>query len=375
MRVLHVGNFKPDSANGVNQTIAGLARHLPREGVETELWHFSSKCDRVGQRSEEGVRIIDLPAHSARWLNLLRLPAPTRDYVRSNVAQFDIVHLHSVFSPENLYVGQLSGIYVVTPNGGYSSNVLRGRNRVQKAIWLKVLERPFLRGAAFTHAVSPAEERDLRSLGAGRTVFIPNGIEESLLGRPTTPPGDARGWLFLGRLAVDQKGLDLLVQGYAQARRTRADVLPQLTLAGSDFRNGRAYLENSALDLGITAGVRCVGPVFGEEKWQALASCRLFVHTSRWEGLPFAALEAMASGRPVLVTPETNLADPVRKYEAGWVVDGSPASIAKGLLAAAAAGREELNKMGDRARELVRDQYVWPVVAHEMANLYRAISR
>jgi glycosyltransferase involved in cell wall biosynthesis len=63
--------------------------------------------------------------------------------------------------------------------------------------------------------------------------------------------------------------------------------------------------------------------VFGREKEALLDSAFVFVHTSRWEGMPFAVIEALATGCPVLVTPATNLGDYVEGFGAGVVVDGS----------------------------------------------------
>lgn len=115
----------------------------------------------------------------------------------------------------------------------------------------------------------------------------------------------------------------------------------------------RRKLEALFAKLGISDAVEFRGPVHGEEKLELLAGARLFVHTSRWEGLPPVVLGAMALGRPVLVTPGTGMADTVGSAEAGFVVEADPRAIAEGLAAALDRPTAELNAIGENARRLV----------------------
>lgn len=45
MHVAHVGDYKPDTSNGVNKTVAALARHTPYHGIQVELWHFTARTN------------------------------------------------------------------------------------------------------------------------------------------------------------------------------------------------------------------------------------------------------------------------------------------------------------------------------------------
>jgi glycosyltransferase involved in cell wall biosynthesis len=372
MRVAHVGDYKPESANGVYKTIAGLAQHLPVEGFEVELWHFTPKVAAVRERRVDGVRILDLPYHRGRWRSSVSLPKKTWRFLKRRSQEIDLVHLHSVFVPENLWVARLGVRYVVTPNGGYSPLVIRGRNRLLKRVWIFLWERSYLQRAQVVHAVSLPEIDDLRDFGAnGPIALIPNGMDNALLRKDPPKPHEASAWVFLGRLAIDHKGLDLLIQGYALLHRDRSGELPPLVLAGPDFRGGKKKLEQLARGLDILESIRFEGPVFDEDKWALLAQARLFVHTSRWEGMPFSVLEALAFGRPVLITPETNLASYVEEYEAGRIVEGTPEAIAKGLRAILETSPQNLDAAGGRARSLVRDHFSWPSLARQMATVYR----
>ncbi|MGE0294525.1 MAG: glycosyltransferase family 4 protein [Hyphomonadaceae bacterium] len=373
MRVAHVGNYKPDSPNGVDKTIVGLVRHLGAQKVEVEVWHPSRHVDRTVERCEDGIRIVDLPV-SRTLKGICRFGEGVAGFLKSRVGPVDLLHFHSVFQQENLKLAHLGIPYVVTPNGGYDRLVLAGRNRVAKSIWMALWERPYLKRARLIQAVSAPELATIESLSLPTPVrFIPNGIDETVFHRAVEPPSRLNYFLFLGRLAIDQKGLDLLLEGYAKAF-ARLPTMPRLVLAGPDFRGGREQLAAFARKLGIAAQVAFPGAVQGEAKWGLLAGARLFVHTSRWEGMPFALLEALALGRPVLVTPATNLAADVGEAAAGVVVASEVDAIADGLLEAAALSDERLDRMGGNARSMAQAKFAWQNIARALSRDYRSIA-
>jgi glycosyltransferase involved in cell wall biosynthesis len=60
-----------------------------------------------------------------------------------------------------------------------------------------------------------------------------------------------------------------------------------LGLTGGRVENGWRPL---AQELGIAESVSFFGSMSGNEKWDVLRSTDVFVHPSRWEGIPFAVL-------------------------------------------------------------------------------------
>jgi glycosyltransferase involved in cell wall biosynthesis len=286
----------------------------------------------------------------------------------------DLLHLHSVFTPNNAWATRLGTPYILTPNGGYSPLVIHGRNRIMKHVWMRWLERGILNGAAAIHAVSPQETRDLETLGVKPpVVLIPNGVE-SVAQSPDAIARRRGDWLFLGRLAIEQKGLDLLLEGYARA--CGRSPLPRLVIAGPDFRGGRQRLEEMVRRLNLVTRVEIRDACVGAAKEALLASASLFIHTSRWEGLPLAVVEAMGAAVPVMVTPGVNFDEEVLRSEAGWLAGATPDEIAGAMEIVARAGAEELARRGACARRLVEERFLWSRIAGEMAGLYRkAIAR
>jgi glycosyltransferase involved in cell wall biosynthesis len=352
-------------ADGVTKTIEGLITHLPAHGIEVEIWEFARGIARLHEERIHDVRVVKLPAprgHRLPWIS-----QPTADALAQIRASIDLLHLHSVFRAENLWAARTGIPYVLTPNGGYSPGVVKGRRRWLKQIWMQLWERRLWSRARFLHAVSEGEAAELALLAnAPRVVVIPNGVH-TIDRRPIRQPA-ANYWLFMGRLSTRQKGLDLLLPAFAIAKgRCR---MPPLRIVGPDFRGERTSLHALAVRLGIATDVTFDGALFGEEKRHALENAALLIQTSRWEGMPFSVLEAMATGAPVLVTGGTNLAGIVAASDAGWTCDGTIGSIANAMCAVANSSEEERTRKGRNAQQLIAERFTWPRLAGEMAAAY-----
>jgi glycosyltransferase involved in cell wall biosynthesis len=112
-----------------------------------------------------------------------------------------------------------------------------------------------------------------------------------------TDPGLGTFMLYLGRIEMSHKGLDMLLEAHA----TSAEDLLPLVLAGSGVASEVAELHKGLKDpKDPDNNVHWVGHVSGEAKKNLLASSSFVVVPSREESFCLSALEAMAYGRPVL---------------------------------------------------------------------------
>jgi len=132
----------------------------------------------------------------------------------------------------------------------------------------------------------------------GRLSVLYNPVDEmsvrAAAATPAREPGPGLRFVAAGRLAA-QKGFDRLLDMMAP--------LPgdaRLTILGEG--PDRAALEARAAALGLSGRVGFVG--FDPAPWARYAGADAFVLPSRWEGMPNAALEALACGTKVVATPE-----------------------------------------------------------------------
>ena len=107
-------------------------------------------------------------------------------------------------------------------------------------------------------------------------------------------PWDGVVYVASGRL-TEQKGFDLLLKMFAKLQNGA-----QLKILGDGPLD--SSLREQAKRLSISDRVQFLG--FQENPWSHYAAADAFVMPSRWEGMPNAALEALACGTPVIATPE-----------------------------------------------------------------------
>jgi glycosyltransferase involved in cell wall biosynthesis len=286
----------------------------------------------------------------------------------------DLVVFHSTYIPVHATIARRlrdAGIpYVICPRGGMT-------RYAQRQKWLKKRLGNLLffgKLVARSKAVHCLTEREASaSRGWHRPVVVEgNGVyppDEVSLASPGRSP--RRRIIFLGRLAVRIKGLDLLLDACADVRSELIRRGAKVELYGPDDRGSTAWLTARIAHLGLKDVIAMYPPVMGESKTLLLARADAFLHTSRSEGHPQAVLEALSFGLPCLVTPGTNVADELAAAEAGWVVEPSAASIAEGLRRILDEDDDRLRRLGANAREFAVSRYHWRHVAARTTELYR----
>jgi glycosyltransferase involved in cell wall biosynthesis len=383
VRVLHVvPTYLPAVRYGGPMfAVQALCSHLAALGHDMHVYTTNLDGDGVLQVPlGRAVELDGVKVHyfAADRLRRLAVSAGLRNEIERQLRTFDLVHTHSVFLWPPWHAARAArtrGVpYVMAPHGMLVPELLRLRNRLAKTLWLRLLERSNLADANALHFTSELERRDARRLGIAvtRGAVIPNGVSlEEARGEPghgaQLDDGAPPFALHLGRISW-KKGLDRLVRALASRPEVHA------VIAGNDEEGCRASLQRLAQKCGVADRVHFPGPVYGAAKWKLLREARLFVLPSHSENFGIAVLEAMAAGRPVIVSPGVGLADAVRRSDCGMVVDAEPDALAKAL--GELWGDEARRRsMGDRGRALVEREYTWPRIARQMEELYHSILR
>ncbi len=170
--------------------------------------------------------------------------------------------------------------------------------------------------------------------------------------------------LCLGRLEFTGKGLDLLLAAWAQCCR-RID--GKLLIAGTG--PDEATLRAAISDAGLSDRVELLGWLSGDAKFQALSHARLVVCPSRQETFGLVAIEALATGTPVIAFDIPCLREIVPNG-AGWLVDAfDVGALAKEL--EARYSQSGLESVGAQGRAFAAG-YNWDRLATLQGAAYRA---
>jgi glycosyltransferase involved in cell wall biosynthesis len=364
MRIAHVVPAGAPPYSGIPPVIVQLSMQLARRGHHIEVWLLHPWSDE--QTTIYGSSLADAGVQ-------LVTASPLRGNRFAALAERDveIVHLHSVFIPSNaLLARRLRVPYVVSPHGGYApASLVRSRGR--KAVYTWLVERRLVRGAALRFALTDDEARDLLAFGEMPIVVIPNGVspvprqvDPTTFRRKLGLDPAVRMLLFVGRLDVVHKGLDLLVRAVAAAPGWHA------VLVGSDFRGGADQLRSLARSLGAEARLTLTGPRWGQALHEAFAAADCFALASRWEGLPLSLLEALAHGLPAVVSPAVERLVGVAAAGAGW--SAAPSDLGALL--------RSLRDLDDRERarraaaaHALSARYDWPTIGLRYEAAYAEI--
>ncbi|HSY37073.1 MAG TPA: glycosyltransferase [Acidobacteriaceae bacterium] len=122
--------------------------------------------------------------------------------------------------------------------------------------------------------------------------------------------------LFLSRIHP-KKGCDLLLQAFAAVAPAHPDL--HLIMAGPDATGMRKDLEQIVDRAGLAHRVHWPGMLKGDAKWGAFAVSDAFVLPSHQENFGIAVAEALACGRPVLISDQVNIAPEIEADGCGIV--------------------------------------------------------
>jgi glycosyltransferase involved in cell wall biosynthesis len=359
MHIVHIlkGKANPETLNGVNKAVHWMATEQTSLGHDVEVWGITKSVNRPRK---------DAFNYKLRLMPQLPLRAIVAKEIKNAIAELDrdaYVHFHSVFAPEFPGIARIlnkRGIpYGITPHGAYSPGVL-SKDRFLKWLYMALRERRYVAGANWAQAIGRSEVNDIHAIAPHiRVELIPNGQERDLLAGIEVPQMASEHPVigYCGRLSIRQKGLDYLVNGFSIYKSSGGR--GQLWLIGDDV--DRVAVERMVAEGGVKKDVRFFGAMSGVEKLKVIANFDVFIHSSRWEGLPMACLEAASLGKPLVVSRGTNMAEYVERYGAGLVLDEtSSAGVARALKRVDRLyENNQLLQMSNNALMLVEKEFSW----------------
>jgi len=368
-------------ANGLAIVARRVAEEQMRAGYSVTLFYLL-KVPR-----EETSDITDLSMHYLLMTGtkvggrFVRLDTHIIKALTAEATGDTIFHIHHGRDPLLISITsefRRRGIpYAMTIHGRYShifdhdNNVLR----ILPALYLRFIERRVLESACFVQAVTPAEREIVRRIAPRAVCELIFNVAYSkrIDGIPqaptrTSPSSRFPLFGFCGRYAIEHKGLDLLLGGFAEYRR--AGGKGTLELVGS----GPAREQLAALAGSLSVGEHCQigGPLFGDDKKRVLRTWDFFVLPSRFDVFPTAGLEAAILGLPLIASKSTGFAQLIVDSLSGFVIeDLSPHAVARALFLAERVRAGEWARMSRASFNMGVSIGDWTAIAARLVDLYR----
>ena len=374
MRIVHVCPFFEPHVGGVESHVAMVATELARRGHDVTV--LTSRHDRhlpLRERHPAGFEIVRTPTLATLFAtpltlrvgrSLERLPA-------------DIVHMHypppvtSYFAARVLRRGKTPVCLTYHCDLDLEGPV----GALLTGLYQRLFLPPTLEVADRIVVHTEGYAKTSRYLRNVPLAVIPSLVDTS---RFQVAPDDPalrrqvgaegrRVVLFVGRL-VPHKGVDDLIRAVGQLP---PDVLLVIVGRGPERRNLSRLVEEE----GLRDRVRFVGGVSMEDlpRYYHLATLVASPSQNRLEGFGLTPVEAMASGRPVIVADMPGMREVVE--------DGKDGLLAQPLLAEDLAAKcrsllddpARMAAMGREARTSAERKYSIPVVVERLEELYRTL--
>jgi glycosyltransferase involved in cell wall biosynthesis len=327
----------------------GLATFDP-SGVPEQWLDSDTTTPRVHRLSTDSARITTLNAKQ-------------KNQLREVINQYDVVHLHSMWTTVNPQVAsickQLGKPYVLSVHGMLDDWCISQR-KLKKMVYLKTWGRNLLRDASVIHCTARAELDQASAWFApskGRVVPLPFDLDE-YIDMPDSELAyesfegldrESAKVLFLSRIHY-KKGVDRLIN--ASALLSKQGVKHQLVIAGTGNDLYVEEMKALAKAQGIGEHTYFLGFASGRAKLALFGACDVFALPTSQENFGFVFFEALAAGTMVLTTKGTDTWPEIEQSGGGMIVENTPHAFAQGLKGIIS-DLDECQRKGQFAREWI----------------------
>ncbi len=215
-----------------------------------------------------------------------------------------------------------------------------------------VAEALTLRAYAHILTIAPSVQREVQRRLRGRAVRVDcvfTGVDAAYF---DLVPAELPFLLYLGRLDLHTKGIDLLITAFARVAGDHPEV--SLKIAGRGTPRAAGAIARLASSAGLGDRLQILGPVNEGQKRELLRHCLAVCMPSRYEGWGIVAVEAAAAAKPVLGTCIPGLSDAVRGGETGVLVPPGDVGALAAAMSTLLSDREQRRLLGHAGRAWAR---------------------
>lgn len=327
----------------------------------------------------DGIKVFYFKNVSNGIKNKLTIDTPVSliSYLKKTIDKFDIIHIHehrhSLAIATHRYAQKNNIPYVLQAHGSVLPFFQKEK---LKEIFDKFWGFDILHDASRVFALTEVEKEQYLKMGVreDKIEIVPLGIN---LDEYQTLPSKGKFKskynlndtdkliLFLGRIHKI-KGLDLLIKSFNRVSNDNV----KLAIVGGDY-GFRENLDELIEEYGLTDKVIFPGVLTGEAKIEALVDCDMFVMPSRYESFTTSGLEAMACGKPLVLTENNHIQTWV-KDNVGLVCEFNEKDLSE-CIKTLLKNETLCETFGKNGRELIENKYDWNKVSKQIECIYEKI--
>ena len=391
-----VADIETGEAGGQNVYVRQIGEALARRG-----WHVDMFTRKASAKQ------ADIVEHQPRC-RTISLTAGPEDFVpRDNIFEYA-----PQFVQEMLKFQQQSGVqyslvhtnYWISSWVGMELKKIQGSKQVHTYHSLGVVkyksvstipliaktrlavEKTVLETAEQIVATSPQEKEHMRSLvsARGNIDIIPYGTDIQLFGSVDRESAraalginpDTKLVLYVG-LLEQHKGIETLIRAVRESKFYGSENLQVIigggSVPGQSDGIERDRIEDIVDELGLRDCTTFPGRLSHDILPSYYAAADVCVVPSRYESFGLVAIEAMASGTPVIASDRGGLNFTVIPEETGLLAPSQDVRAFAKAIDRILVNPEWRDKLGEAGKRRVQSQFSWDVVANRVSELYKLI--
>ena len=390
MKILHVAHFFIPclSAGGVVNASYQIAS---KQAEDNDVKVLSTDSCKERLKFPDGRYDVDVDgimvdyfknlSNRFKMATMLDTPFSAPFRIRKEIKDYEIVHIHEhrqTLAIIASHFARKNNIpYIVQAHG---SVLPFFQKEGLKNLFDKVFGFKILHNAACVFALTEVEKEQYLKMGVDedKIEIVPLGINleeyENLpdYGRFRSKfniSDDDNLILFVGRIH-EIKGLDLLIDSFNDLIGLNENKNIKLAIVGPDD-GYLTELEDKIRMYSLEDNVIVTGPLYKEEKQEALVDCDLFVMPSKYESFTTSGLEAMACSKPLVLTKNNHIHDWV-DGNCGLACDDDKDSLREAI--EKLLFDEDLSKTyGENGKRLIKERYDWDIINKQILDIYEKL--
>lgn len=321
MNLVYISHLSTNIAAGLNWSVPASVNAQSK--IDDVLW--VNMTDRFMPHWAKVKSYHNINEYGGKLDNFDRLPTP---YNHPDMVVFEgFYYMNDVHIAKMLRKNKIP--YMIIPRGSLTNLALHNHAWLKKWVAHKLFFDDFVKNAMVIQYLTRQEANDSIKRFHTPYFIIPNGFDTPNKIKDVFSDDGIRA-VFIGRLDMFHKGLDLILEAFSRLHSVLRDAHFFLDIYGPR-RYDYDKIANEINKRGISDIAAIHNEVSGKEKEDVLLSADIFLMASRFEGHPMGLIEALAYGLPCMVTPGTNMLNEIRDADAGWCCEGTVEDISRTL--------------------------------------------
>lgn len=347
-------------AGGAERALFQIVTRLDRQLWSPTVICLSAKGELVDQFESAGIEVHCLNAKAASSLWVIKKLSRLLKQLKPQLLQTFLFHAN--------IAGRIAARFAKIPI------VVSGIRVAEKRSSLYLKLDKWTAGNVSQHVCVSEDVKTFSieqgCLPANQVSVIPNGVDfehfQNAIPFDLSKFGIPEGSevvVTVGRLDY-QKGTLLLLDAIEEILNARAQC--HLLCVGKGKLESE--LKSKVANLNLDSQVHLAG--YHSDVAPFLKASTLFAFPSRWEGMPNAVLEAMATGLPVVTTAVEGIGDLITHDTNGLIVDIDDSNALKTNIELLLDSKQLQMDFAKKSQTIVKEEFTWDAVSKKYSDLY-----